>query len=403
MAESENASLGGIPERSLVKDIDEFLDVIVDEVECKVCLFYLAPPIKKCPNGHATCSSCVKKLSKPKCPICRSESFFSRDLGLERILDFTGVPCYYRDEGCKVRLRISEINEHILNCPTQQKKLKDTPQSVENFVSNIQDVMKMFNIFLKCTNCLEYMKPPISTCDRGHGVCKSCAKNWFKCASCDSMVLMIRNRCFENILNCTGVACYFSAHGCKERLRLEEIEEHVSKCPYRLRTCPFSKLKKFSCNWVGIDLENHISHSHPFVIVFSYNIPTLKVIINRNWDKFSCFIYTQGELFYYSAGKKSGKFHSTMYYLGDRNNTNDFRYEISFVQKDWIETVDKLKMKPSDYEFQKMTIRSVCSVEELSFEHKRYVIKNCFKKFVDVSPIMDKLFHKIRFTKSEST
>ena len=67
------------------------LSLMISELDCPVCLQPMLGPLHLpllCPNGHACCSSCTRKV-KRICPICRSSNTrWTRCLTLERVGEF---------------------------------------------------------------------------------------------------------------------------------------------------------------------------------------------------------------------------------------------------------------------------------------------------------------------------
>lgn len=56
---------------------------LLQELECPVCMEYMAPPIMLCNNGHSLCCTC--RITLDKCPICRGPFLKVRNLSLESL------------------------------------------------------------------------------------------------------------------------------------------------------------------------------------------------------------------------------------------------------------------------------------------------------------------------------
>ena len=93
---------------------------LLKELECPVCLEYMASPIKMCENGHNVCSSCKERLSD--CPTCRGTFINVRNIVLEKLAASAVYPCKNREAGCEETLPLVERNKHLSACLYQSKK-----------------------------------------------------------------------------------------------------------------------------------------------------------------------------------------------------------------------------------------------------------------------------------------
>jgi E3 ubiquitin-protein ligase SIAH1 len=106
-------------------DLSRALDEdLLKELECPVCMEYMAPPIKLCTNGHTTCSKCRERV--PCCPTCRAVFTEIRSVALENIARRLNYPCANRMSGCLDLFSFKNITEHHavcvhgkINCPFQ--------------------------------------------------------------------------------------------------------------------------------------------------------------------------------------------------------------------------------------------------------------------------------------------
>ncbi|EGC30757.1 hypothetical protein DICPUDRAFT_40987 [Dictyostelium purpureum] len=115
-----------------------------------------------------------------------------------------------------------------------------------------------------CPICFEtYYKKEIYQCRQGHCSCKDCWEKSFEkkkeCMTCkiqvNSFNELSRNRLLENLLLKTDVCCPYSfrniirvdeseelikeSNGCKEIIKLEELDNHIEKCSFRFVKCEY--------------------------------------------------------------------------------------------------------------------------------------------------------------------
>jgi hypothetical protein len=93
------------------KEIDwEFLK----ELECPVCLEYMASPIKMCENGHNICGVCEESL--PECPACRGKFVNVRNITLEKFATNAIYPCKNKEAGCEEAITREDRGSHLSEC-----------------------------------------------------------------------------------------------------------------------------------------------------------------------------------------------------------------------------------------------------------------------------------------------
>jgi E3 ubiquitin-protein ligase SIAH1 len=85
------------------------------ELECPVCMNYMAPPIWMCESGHSICESCRPKLNA--CPTCRQPFLSVRNKALENLSQLAKFPCPYKSYGCELVFAQEEVTEHQILCP----------------------------------------------------------------------------------------------------------------------------------------------------------------------------------------------------------------------------------------------------------------------------------------------
>jgi E3 ubiquitin-protein ligase SIAH1 len=85
------------------------------ELECPVCLDYMASPIWMCESGHNICSSCRPRINA--CPTCRQPFLPVRNKALENLSVLTKAPCPYKKYGCQLVFGQEDFTEHKTVCP----------------------------------------------------------------------------------------------------------------------------------------------------------------------------------------------------------------------------------------------------------------------------------------------
>jgi hypothetical protein len=103
---------------TILKDMTEMRNVL----ECPICMtLAILGPIKQCKNGHHLCDNCASRIQK--CPSCE-EKIDIRARQLEKLRDVTPIPCQHVENGCKVELKLKDLQIHqnqcnhgLLHCP----------------------------------------------------------------------------------------------------------------------------------------------------------------------------------------------------------------------------------------------------------------------------------------------
>ena len=69
--------------------------LLLEQLQCPVCLETTLPPVLQCRAGHVICSDCSTNLSLPKkCPTCRvAMAAPARNLALEQLAEGLRLPC----------------------------------------------------------------------------------------------------------------------------------------------------------------------------------------------------------------------------------------------------------------------------------------------------------------------
>jgi len=93
---------------------------LLEELECPVCLEYMASPIKMCENGHNICGYCKERLTK--CPTCRGKITNVRNISLEILAATALYPCKNREGGCEETFTVYDRNKHLSVCMYQSRE-----------------------------------------------------------------------------------------------------------------------------------------------------------------------------------------------------------------------------------------------------------------------------------------
>lgn len=95
-------------------NMDKLYDELLVELECPICMTYMAPPIRQCATGHSICEPCRKKL--PACPLCQGKFTDSKNISLEALARKMHYPCVNSKAGCMERLGWDERENHEREC-----------------------------------------------------------------------------------------------------------------------------------------------------------------------------------------------------------------------------------------------------------------------------------------------
>ena len=103
---------------------------LLNQLECPVCLDYMASTIEMCENRHNICSSCKGRLSM--CPTCRGKFIDVRNIALENMAATAVYPCKNMEAGCEQTLLISEKTNHQSECMYQSAECPSAKLSLDN-------------------------------------------------------------------------------------------------------------------------------------------------------------------------------------------------------------------------------------------------------------------------------
>ncbi|GLV36291.1 sina homologue [Carabus blaptoides fortunei] len=107
-----------------VVNMDKLYDELLVELECPICMTYMAPPIRQCATGHSICEPCRRKL--PACPLCQGKFTDSKNISLEALARKMHYPCINNKAGCTERLAWDERENHERDCSYKEKDHKST-------------------------------------------------------------------------------------------------------------------------------------------------------------------------------------------------------------------------------------------------------------------------------------
>lgn len=196
---------------------------------------------------------------------------------------------------------------------------------------------------LECPVCTEYMLPPIAMCVNGHSICSKCREKLFNCPTCRYPFSTARCLLTENMVRKIRFPCRYSERGCRKLFLPENIGPHTEECPCRPFKCPFSCLAKLSCSWVGnaTSVRNHIRNTHNESITAdkkkNYGIEYLQLgncdehSENKVWRE---AIFCIGETFFMYNKMLDHKMYFSLYHVGLRFKTANYRYRVSLYKND---------------------------------------------------------------------
>lgn len=91
---------------------------INDALKCPVCKEMFGLQIFQCSNGHSICKKC-HEYRRP-CSTCGGTSTFRRNIDLERYVGETKVPCPHSKEGCRLYIKVVDMEFHVKECPFKE-------------------------------------------------------------------------------------------------------------------------------------------------------------------------------------------------------------------------------------------------------------------------------------------
>ncbi|PSN29638.1 hypothetical protein C0J52_27485 [Blattella germanica] len=94
--------------------MDPLPEVLLEQIECPICLQYMIPPIEMCLNGHNICKDCRHNIEK--CPVCREKLADIRNLTAESMSRLITHPCVNKKFGCTGHFLLYFKEKHEKTC-----------------------------------------------------------------------------------------------------------------------------------------------------------------------------------------------------------------------------------------------------------------------------------------------
>lgn len=296
--------------------------VVLNEIECPVCLEYMSPPISLCRRGHNLCHNCKKFSSK--CPICM-EKFITNNVALEAIAD-------------KVKL----LRNALPQCDDHRSPY-DLLDEYRTKLVIAEEVSRLILREIKCTLCLEHSFCPIYFCVNGHSICNGCKV----CVTCSGSVTDGRNFALERIARSAECPCRYRNFGCATILTLLQIQ-HEEVCEYRPVKCPLSDTSGVRCLWSGIreDFKTHITHEHVACSVHEGTIINLNIKYTSN-----TIIFALSKMFVMSVLIKNGALFYRLNLEGPLDDFNKYKCKNILLSDGNVITTFEFSPSPKWIEF----------------------------------------------------
>lgn len=140
---------------------------------------------------------------------------------------------------------------------------------------------------IECPVCYEALKPPVTTCVNGHGICDNCRSMIDICAICKGDFSEVKNTLLNQMIECVAFECKYSANGCKERSPINDVKEHEKLCNYKLEKCCVCSKNDIP----SLKLNDHLeTHEKPKSCV-TFN-QTFSIVLNcvKSRDKYFNYV-----------------------------------------------------------------------------------------------------------------
>lgn len=108
---------------------------------------------------------------------------------------------------------------------------------------------------VECPICYEYLRPPVTTCKNGHGICPDCKKVSQRCGICREDFTDLKNTLLDQMVESLLVKC--SSEGCQECLPANIIKDHEKLCFYRKVECYICHVKNIYLPELSNHFKNH--------------------------------------------------------------------------------------------------------------------------------------------------
>lgn len=91
---------------------------------------------------------------------------------------------------------------------------------------------------IECPVCFEKLKPPVTTCENGHGICGRCKESLTNCGICRQEFSGNMNTLLNQMIESVLIKCKYHPQGCKECFSIEKnIEKHEKDCDFEITAC----------------------------------------------------------------------------------------------------------------------------------------------------------------------
>lgn len=135
---------------------------------------------------------------------------------------------------------------------------------------------------VQCPVCLSALRPPVTLCSSGHGLCPDCKPTIEVCPTCRENFIDIKPIILHQLLEALPRDCQYKSLGCAEVYIPGGSHEQV--CCYRTVDC-----KVLECEWTGQArrLKDHVMTAHDeTVIVEEVKSELTWDYLNRDEDSF---------------------------------------------------------------------------------------------------------------------
>lgn len=88
---------------------------------------------------------------------------------------------------------------------------------------------------LECPICYDWLQPPVSTCENGHGVCQQCRNAIYTCGVCRGIFKNKKNTLLDDMLESMLMKC--SNEGCEKSFPVSNVLDHEKQCFFRKIPC----------------------------------------------------------------------------------------------------------------------------------------------------------------------
>lgn len=225
---------------------------------------------------------------------------------------------------------------------------------------------------LECPVCYEYMVPPITLCENGHNICKSCKPRLSFCPNCRGKLLAVRPIVLEKVIQRLHYPCKY--HGCSQTFLLEDMPEHIDICLFKPHMCPFGATES-NCSWEGLvfDIRYHITRKHMCEVLLhspdgKFTCVLSRMKENKKWQR---IIFTLGEIFFFRIFTTDKELFACIFHVGYKVTAGNYKYKLTFNTKDGTENITSFNVTRNYLENIKYVVEAEkCSVMRYKFIKK---------------------------------